>query len=98
MSSSTHVVALLSLELYLPTARSLKDKRRVLRGIKDRLHVLNVAVAEVDHQNLRQRAGLAVVTVGSSRVVVEQTLETTLDEIERRDPGAITRSNLEWLS
>jgi uncharacterized protein YlxP (DUF503 family) len=86
------------LELYLPAARSLKDKRRVLRGIKDRLHLLNVAVAEVEHQELWQRVGLAIVTVGSSRVVVEQTLEKTLDEIERRDPGAITRSDLEWLS
>jgi uncharacterized protein YlxP (DUF503 family) len=38
-------VALLSLELYLPMSRSLKDKRVVLRRLKDRMGAMNVAVA-----------------------------------------------------
>ena len=52
-------VALLSLECYLPMSQSLKDKRMVVRRIKDRLRALNVAVAEVAHQDLWQRAGWA---------------------------------------
>ena len=56
---------LLSLECYLPMAQSLKDKRMVVRRIKDRLRALNVAVAEVAHQDLWQRAGLGVVTVAT---------------------------------
>mgnify|MGYP003478836311 CR=1 FL=1 len=64
-------VALLSVELYLPMSQSLKDKRMVLRRLKDRLGALNVAVAEVAHQDVWQRAGLGIVAmphiaVGSS--------------------------------
>ena len=44
-------------ELHIPYSQSLKDKRMVLRRVKDRLQKFNVAVAEVEHQDLWQRAG-----------------------------------------
>jgi uncharacterized protein YlxP (DUF503 family) len=90
-------VALLSLELFLPMAQSLKDKRVVVRRIKDRLGALNVAVAEVAHQDLWQRAGLGVVTVASSDSLAEETLSTALDTIERLEPGLVTRSQVDFL-
>ena len=90
-------VALLSLELYLPSSQSLKDKRMVLRRLKDRLGAFNVAVAEVAHQEVWQRAGLSVVTVASSGTVAEQTLSTVMQEIERLEPDLVTRSQLEFL-
>ena len=48
------IVALLSLELFLPGSGSLKEKRMVLRRVKDRLKAFNVAVAEVAHLVLLQ--------------------------------------------
>ena len=57
------VIALLTVELHVPGARSLKDKRMVLRRVKDRLKKFNVAVSEVEYHDLWQRAALAVVTV-----------------------------------
>jgi uncharacterized protein YlxP (DUF503 family) len=48
-------IGLLSLELYLPLSRSLKDKRMVLRRLKDRLKAANVSVAEVAYQDLWRR-------------------------------------------
>ena len=90
-------VALLSLELYLPSSQSLKDKRMVLRRLKDRLGAFNVAVAEVAHQEVWQRAGLSVVTVASSETVAEQTLSSVMQEIERLEPDLVTRSQLEFL-
>ena len=46
-------IGLLTLELYIPDAQSLKDKRQVLRSLKDRLRGhFNVAVAELEHQDL----------------------------------------------
>jgi uncharacterized protein YlxP (DUF503 family) len=90
-------VGLLSVELFLPGARSLKDKRMVLRRVKDRLGKFNVAVAEVEHHDLWQRAGLGVVAIGTSQVRVEQELAAVADEIERVEPGAITRTGLEFL-
>jgi uncharacterized protein YlxP (DUF503 family) len=90
-------VALLSLELYLPMSRSLKDKRMVVRRIKDRVKAANVAIAEVAHHDLWQRAGLGIVTVGNDDAVVEATLGATLREIERLEPGLVTASQVEYL-
>ena len=90
-------VGLLSIELFLPMSQSLKDKRTVLRRLKDRLGAFNVAVAEVAHQDLWQRAGLGVVTVASSDEVAGQTLSSVLDEIERLEPGLVTQSQVEYL-
>jgi uncharacterized protein YlxP (DUF503 family) len=92
------VVALLSLELHIPAARSLKDKRMVLRGVKDRLRRFNVAVAELEHQELWQRAGLGVVTVASTEALAERELQSVVDEIERVEPGVVSRSEVEFLT
>jgi uncharacterized protein YlxP (DUF503 family) len=90
-------VALLSLELFLPASQSLKDKRVVLRRLKDRLAAMNVSVAEVAHQQLWQRAGLGVATVASSDTIAEQTLTAVVREIERLEPGLVTQSRVEYL-
>jgi uncharacterized protein YlxP (DUF503 family) len=90
-------IALLSLELYLPMSQSLKDKRMVLRRLKDRLGAHNVAVAEVAHQELWQRAGLGVVTVATSDEMADKTLTAVLNEIERLEPGLVTASQVEFL-
>jgi uncharacterized protein YlxP (DUF503 family) len=92
------VIALLSLELHFEVARSLKDKRMVLRGIKDRIRRHNVALAEVEHQQLWQRAGLAIVTVAATESLAEQELEEVIGEIERSEPGTVTRSEIEFLA
>jgi hypothetical protein len=90
-------IAVLSVELFLGSAHSLKDKRMVVRRLKDRLGALNVAVAEVAHQDVWQRAGLGIVTVASSDAMAEQTLSSALDTIERLEPGLVTRSQVEFL-
>jgi len=90
-------IALLSVELYLPMSQSLKDKRMVLRRLKDRLGAMNVAVAEVAHQDLWQRAGLGIVTVSESDEMAEKTLSSALREIERLEPGLVTQSQVEYL-
>ena len=92
------VVALLSVELFLPGAGSLKAKRMVLRRVKDRLAKFNVAVSEVEHHDLWQRAGLGIVTISTARAHAEQELAAVADEIERLEPGAITRMEIEFLA
>jgi uncharacterized protein YlxP (DUF503 family) len=91
-------IGLLSVDLFLPGASSLKDKRMVLRRLKDRLRGSNVSIAEVAHQDLWQRAGLAVVAVASDKSVVERMLESALSEIERLEPDAVTRAEVEYLN
>lgn len=92
------VVALLSLDCHLPVARSLKDKRTVLQSVKACVRSFNVSVAEVEHQDLWQRAGLAVVTVAASEPLAERELGAVLEAIDRREPGLVTRSQVEFLA
>lgn len=55
-------------ELHLSGCQSLKDKRRILKSLKDRLHKqFNVSVAETGHQDLWQRAELACGVVATDR-------------------------------
>jgi uncharacterized protein len=90
-------VAVLSVELFIPHARSLKEKRMVLRRLKDRLGAMNVAVAEVAHQDVWQRAGLGIASVATDDRGAEQVLQSALREIERVEPGLVTRSDIEYL-
>jgi uncharacterized protein YlxP (DUF503 family) len=67
-------------ELHLPEARSLKDKRASLRPILDlSRRRYRVAIAEVGHQDLHRRAALEVAAVASSQRVVTE----VLDAVER---------------
>ena len=92
------VIALLSVELHIPYSQSLKDKRMVLRRVKDRLQKFNVAVAEVAHQDTWQRAGLGIVAISTTADHVERELATVASEIERVEPGLVTRTEIEFLT
>ncbi len=76
-------VGLLTLEIELPDAHSLKDKRQVLRSLKDRLkHRFNVAVAELDHHDVWQSSTIGIVTISNSAAHATQQLETVLADAE----------------
>ena len=60
----------------------------VLRRVKDRLQKFNVAVAEVEHQDLWQRATLGIVAISTTDEHVEQSLAAAADEIDRVEPGS----------
>ncbi len=90
------VIALLTLDIHIPHAQSLKDKRMIVRRLKDRLRTkFNVAVSEVDHQSVWQRSQLSVVTVGSDDTYVSQLLQHALEEAERSAPECTIQGNVE---
>ncbi len=73
-------------DLHLEGCHSLKDKRSILQSLKAELRrALNVSVAEVEHQDLWQRAGLACAAVGSDRRVVEEILRAADRLIDEAD-------------
>jgi uncharacterized protein YlxP (DUF503 family) len=92
------VVGLLTVELHVPGSHSLKEKRMVLRRVKDRLKKFNVSVCEIDHQDLWQRAAMAVVTVGTDQAHADRELRAVADEIDRVEPGLMTRTDVEFLT
>ena len=78
------IVGVLKVSLLIRESRSLKDKRRVVKSSKDRVRArMNVAISEVDSQELRQRADLGAVTVSSSRTHAESVLRDVLKVIDR---------------
>lgn len=71
-------IGVLRLDLLIPMSRSLKDKQRALKGIKDRLrNRYNCSVAEVEYKDSWGRARLAVCVIGDDSRFVN----TQLDEI-----------------
>ena len=92
-------VGVLILELRLDDAHSLKDKRHYVKSLKDRLRSkFNVAVAEIDHQDLWQRGTVAVVTVSEDRTRAAQVLENVDRDAAALLGGVLVGSSTEWLS
>ena len=74
------IVAIAVLELHIPAARSLKDKRRVVKSLIERMHAkFRVSVAETGFQDLHQRAEIGVAAVGRS----ESELQHLMNELRR---------------
>ena len=77
-------VGLLTLELHIPDAQSLKDKRQVLRSLKDKLRRdFNVAVAELEHHDTWQRSVVGIVTISNEEKHLREVLQKVLDEADR---------------
>lgn len=70
------VVGLISWQLSLPGCRSLKEKRMVIRSLRDRVrHRFNVSVAETDHQDVWTRAEISVAVVAGDRRFADSVLD-----------------------
>lgn len=68
------LVGVCHLELRLAQAASLKDKRRIIKSIRDRVrHRFNVSIAEVDHQDNHKLAALALAMVSNGTVPIHRT-------------------------
>ncbi len=92
------VVGLCTVELLISESQSLKDKRRVLHSLKDRLHgKFNVSVAEVEGQDLWQKAVVGMVCVANESKHVNQVLEQALNLIKSTPTVEVVRTHLELL-
>ena len=92
------VVGVLHLSLMIPEAMSLKDKRRVIKGFKDRLggrH--NVSVAEVGDLDTHRRARVAVAMVSNDRRFTDSCLSKIVDEVRRQRGLTLLDYELELL-
>ena len=92
------IVGLLTLDLFLPNSSSLKEKRLVIKSIKDKVrNKFNVSIAEVDHQDKWQRARLGVVQVGNDYVFIEKNMNAVFKLIESNGTAEITQHSLEYI-
>jgi uncharacterized protein YlxP (DUF503 family) len=92
------VIGLLTLELHFPGAQSLKDKRQALRSFEQRTRNRhNVALAEVDGQDLWQRATIAVVSVNTDQAHLERTLTAVAGDAANARELLLVDQHMEWL-
>ncbi|ASF39505.1 hypothetical protein SAMN05216353_10692 [Halobacillus alkaliphilus] len=86
------------IECIIYDAQSLKEKRSVLKRVKTRIqNEFNVAVSELDYQDLWQRTCIGLVTIASDKVIAEQTIQRTLSFIDSFPELERTETVLEWL-
>ncbi len=91
------VVAVLTVELHIPGAASLKEKRLVLRSIKDRIqHKFNVSVAELDFLDKWQRSRIGVAQIGNDFNYVEKSINTIFRLLDSQVEFEITHHSLEY--
>lgn len=85
------IVGVARAELHIPHARSLKDKRRVVKSLLDRIaHKHRISAAEVAHQDLHQRAQLGFALVNSDRHHALAALEDIHRVVGDRDDAFLT--------
>ncbi len=76
---ATGYVGILSVELHFPESGSLKGKRKHLKSAKAQLHErFGASVAEVDHHELWQRAGLTVACVAKGHRDLQELLDAVV--------------------
>ncbi len=92
------IVGLCRVELYIPACRSLKAKRQILLSLKDRLrHKFNLSVAEVDDQDLWQKAVLGFACVANEGAHVNTVLDQALNVVRSVPAVELIQSRIELL-
>jgi uncharacterized protein YlxP (DUF503 family) len=91
------IVGLLSLEIHFPYSQSLKDKRKELNSLKDRIRQkYNIALAELDYQDTWQRTKIGIVTLNSQPAVVENILAKILKDVEGHVNGDVLKADIQF--
>lgn len=86
------IVGISSFELHLPASRSLKDKRRVVKSLVDKIHQrFRVSVAETDFHDLHQRAEISMAAVTNGEGEMENLMEEIRSLVENQPEAFLTR-------
>jgi uncharacterized protein YlxP (DUF503 family) len=89
------IIGLLTFEIYIPYSHSLKEKRKSLNKIKDRLkRKFNIAFAEVGYLNKWQRSKIGVVTINTQKRMIEKIFQKIILEIEENIEGEILQKEI----
>lgn len=91
------IIGLLILEIYIPYSHSLKEKRKSLNKIKDRVkNRFNVAFAELDFLNKWQRSKIGLVTINKQKSMIEKIFQKIISEIEENIEGEILKKEIHF--
>ena len=97
IADQTKHVAVLLVNLYIPSSQSLKDKRMVLKGLKDRIrNKFNVSVAELDQDDKWQTATFGVSMIGNDQRYLDGCLQSLLSFMESQNGVEITDQEIDF--
>ena len=92
------MIGFMTLVLHIPQARSLKEKRQVLKSMMDIIHrKFNVSIAEIEDQDLHQRATLGVACVANEQAHVHRVLEAVRATVESNPEAVLCDVAVEML-
>jgi uncharacterized protein YlxP (DUF503 family) len=92
------VIGVLEIILWLPESHSLKAKRQVIKSLKDKVrNRFNVSIAEVDDQELWQKAHLGICSLSNDRREVNARLDQVINFVERLQVAADLEFHLEMI-
>jgi uncharacterized protein len=91
-------IGVITFELVMDDAHSLKDKRHYVKGLKERLrNRFNVATSEIGDQEILNRGLIAAVTVASSRGYAEQLLNRVEEDAALFLGPVLAGTTVEWI-
>ena len=94
----TRHIAVLTVALHIPAAQSLKDKRMVLKSLKEKLKSrFNISVAELDGQDTWQRSTIAMVMIGNDNRFLDSCSQSVLSFIEHFHGCEICEHKMEFV-
>lgn len=91
-------LGVMTIDLYVRQSQSLKDKRRVVKALKERLRAkYNISIAEIDHQDSKKQATIALAMIGSDAAYVQGALESIRKELFVVPDAEVGRIEIEYL-
>jgi len=91
------IIGYLNLEIYLPYSHSLKEKRKQLKSLKDRLRVkYNVSYSELEFLDKWQRTRIGLVTINNQKIIIDKIFQQIIQEIETNLDGEIINKYVDY--
>jgi hypothetical protein len=89
------LVGICELELFIASSQSLKEKRWVVKSIKDRvMNQFNVSISEVEHLDKWQMAGLGIATVTNDQKIIQKTFDEIIKLIESKGDAEVVSNRI----
>ncbi len=91
------IIGFLSLEIYIPYSHSLKEKRKTLSSLKNRLkNRYNVAFAELDYHKKWQRTKIGMVTLNNQKMLIDNLFNRIIADAEENIDGHIIEHQIHY--
>lgn len=92
------VIGVLQVQMHLPSAGSLKGKRKILKSLKDRLkNKFNLSVAELEYQDLWQSSTIGMAIISNDKQFANSVLSKATDLVNNQPEIIVTDIQMEWL-